>query len=74
MDLVEEVENRLKANFKHADLTIDFSDGHHMFLEIISSDFEGMSLIEQHRKVYAALQDLLDQEYLHALKLKTKVK
>ena len=74
MDLIEEVEKRLKKAFTTADLEIDFNDGQHMTIKLISADFEGMSLIDQHRKVYAAVQDLIDEGHLHAVKLITKSK
>ncbi|HEY9886499.1 MAG TPA: BolA family protein [Vampirovibrionales bacterium] len=40
-------------------------------VEVTSSDFEGKSLIQQHRMVYNALKDQLKED-IHALKIKTK--
>ena len=74
INLIDEVELRLKKGFEHADIAVDFSDGKHMFLEISSAEFAGLSLVDQHRKVYDCLQDLINDGYLHALKLKTNVK
>lgn len=74
MDLVAEVEKRLGEAFPEGKWIIDFSDGQHMSLEIVAGDFAGKSLIDQHKLVYAALDDLIREGWLHALKLKTKVK
>ena len=47
-------------------------DGVHLEAHVISKGFEGKTLIEQHRMVYAAVQDLLDSGELHALAIKTR--
>lgn len=43
----------------------------HFNLEIVSPEFEGMSMLQRHRKVYAILADEM-KERVHALALKTK--
>ncbi len=73
MDVVKEVETRLKQNFPEGNWEIDFSDGHHLGLEISDGRFAGKTLIDQHKMVYAALDDLIKTGWLHALKLKTKI-
>ncbi len=42
----------------------------HFSAVVISSSFEGLSLIEQHQKVYNAIGDHMTKE-IHALQLKT---
>tara|TARA_B100000029_G_scaffold497886_1_gene565983 strand:- start:459 stop:704 length:246 start_codon:yes stop_codon:yes gene_type:complete len=42
----------------------------HFNLIIISNQFEGLSLIEQHKIIYNALGDMITNE-IHALQLKT---
>jgi len=42
----------------------------HFNLIIISSKFEGLSLIEQHKLVYKALDKMITKD-IHALQLKT---
>lgn len=74
MDLAQEVEKRLKAAFVNAEIVVDFADGMHMAVEIQAVEFAGKGLIDQHKMVYAAVQDLIDQGYLHALKIKTIIK
>ena len=44
--------------------------GGHYQVEIVSVVFEGLNLIEQHRRVHEALRDLMKVE-IHALQLKT---
>ena len=45
--------------------------GDHFQVWIISSAFEGKSLIDQHQMVYGALREALGSERIHALALKT---
>lgn len=48
-------------------------DGVHLEAHVTSASFKDKLLVEQHRMVYAAVQDLLDSGELHALAIKTKV-
>ncbi len=45
-------------------------DGTHFEAIVVSSDFEGKSLIEQHQIVYSALGEAM-KEQIHAISLKT---
>lgn len=45
--------------------------GDHYEAIVISSDFEGKSLIKQHQLVYSALKAEMASEAIHALALKT---
>lgn len=45
-------------------------DGHHFEAVIVSSDFAGKTMIQQHRMVYATLGDKMREE-IHALSLRT---
>ena len=47
--------------------------GDHLQVSVISSAFEGLSRIKQHQLVYAALQQELASEAIHALALNTAV-
>lgn len=47
-------------------------DGRHFQATIISSAFEGLSLIERQRKVYSALGDKIQTGEIHALSIKAK--
>jgi len=45
--------------------------GDHFAARVVSPSFDGKGMVEQHRLVYAPLQDLIDSGVLHALALKT---
>ena len=44
----------------------------HLQVTVISSLFNGLSLVKQHQLVYAALKEELASEAIHALALKTE--
>ena len=43
----------------------------HLQVTVISSEFNGLSLVKQHQLVYSALKEELASEAIHALALKT---
>ena len=45
-------------------------DGRHFFATIVSAEFEGMTRVRRHQRVYAALGDRM-REQIHALSMKT---
>ncbi|MEC7918479.1 MAG: BolA family protein, partial [Candidatus Neomarinimicrobiota bacterium] len=47
-----------------------FDGNFHLSMTLISSDFEGMSLIERHQLVYKTLDEYMHGE-IHALTMKT---
>lgn len=47
--------------------------GDHFEILVVSKAFEGKPLMEQHKMVFAALEDEM-KDRIHAVKLKTKVK
>jgi stress-induced morphogen len=46
--------------------------GDHFQVIIASADFDGLSLIDQHRRVNAALAEPLGDGSIHELRIKTK--
>lgn len=46
--------------------------GGHWRLHLVSRAFCGLSPVARHRMVYAALEDLLAQQHIHALALTTR--
>ena len=44
----------------------------HLQVSVISSEFNGLSLVKQHQLVYSALKEELASEAIHALALKTE--
>ena len=67
------LEARIKAALPDAQVSIrDLTGtGDHFEARVVSSAFEGKSMLDQHSAVYAPLQDLLDSGALHALALRT---
>ncbi|MBM4211745.1 MAG: BolA family transcriptional regulator [Gammaproteobacteria bacterium] len=47
-------------------------DNHHFEVRVIAPQFSGKSLLAQHRMIYAALGELMNE--IHALAIETKVK
>lgn len=56
------------AQVKVQDLT---GGGDHLEAIVISPAFEGQTRVKQHQMVYAALQEAMASEAIHALALKT---
>jgi stress-induced morphogen len=69
-----QIETLIRAAFPDADVKVDDlrGDGNYLSAHVISASFEGLSRIQQHRKVYAALGNTMDTT-LHALALHTSV-
>ena len=47
--------------------------GDHFAVEISATEFKDLSRLDQHRKVYTSLQELLDDGSVHALSIKSSV-
>jgi acid stress-induced BolA-like protein IbaG/YrbA len=46
-------------------------DGQHFAAIVVAEQFEGLSMIKQHKLVYGAIKEHLDTGAIHALQLKT---
>lgn len=68
----EEVREKLVQSFPNSEVVVQDTTGtmDHFQVLIISSLFEGKTMVEQHQMVYKALGDLM-KEAIHALALKT---
>jgi acid stress-induced BolA-like protein IbaG/YrbA len=51
----------------------DMQGGDHLYAHVKAPQFDGLSLIAQHKLVYAPVQHLIDDGSIHALKIKTEV-
>ena len=67
-----QVETMIEQGFGQANATVTdmTGTGDHFDAVVVSPDFEGRSLIQQHQMVYAALGDAMKGP-VHALKLTT---
>ena len=70
--LENKIKKILKNKIKNSQIFIRDMTGNndHFNLIVISNIFEGLTLIEQHKIVYKALDSLITKE-IHALQLKT---
>ncbi len=70
---VSDVKNLLTKHFPEGDVNVVDLTGtsDHFGVQVVSQKFEGLSLIEQHKLVHAAVGDYLTNE-IHALEIKTK--
>jgi len=64
-----ELEALIMAGIEDADVTVK-GDGDHFEATVVSQQFEGRSMVQQHQMVYATLGDRMGGE-IHALALHT---
>ena len=71
----EEVINLITEKLPNAEVLVENLKGSdHLQVTVVSSKFNGLSLIKQHQLVYSALKKELASEAIHALALKTETK
>lgn len=70
---LEQVEAMIKTEIPDAQVQVQdlTGGGDHLQAIVISSEFEGKTLVKQHQLVYKALQEAMATEAIHALALKT---
>lgn len=68
-----QVEEMIKGALPDAQVQLQdlTGGGDHYQATIISSMFEGKSLVQQHQMVYGAVRQAMSSEAIHALSLKT---
>ena len=68
-----EVINLIKQKIADSEVFVENLKGDdHLQITVISSEFNGLSLVKQHQLVYSALKEELASEAIHALALKTE--
>ncbi len=65
----DEVRSFIAAGLPCSHLEVE-GDGRHFFATIVSSEFEGLSRVRRHQRVYTALGERM-KEQIHALSMKT---
>lgn len=70
-----DVEAAIRKAIPDAVVTVEdlTGGGDHLQVSVVSSAFDGLNRIRQHQLVYAALQQELATEAIHALALNTSV-
>ena len=75
MTATESLQTLLERAFPDAD-ELSVADrtggGDHFQVTVTSRRFDGLSLVEQHRLVYAALEEPLADGTIHELRIRTK--
>ena len=73
MTTKNEVINLIKQKIVGSEVLVENLKGDdHLQVTVISSEFNGLSLVKQHQLVYSALKQELASEAIHALALKTE--
>lgn len=69
----QQVEEMIKAQMSDAQVQVQdlTGGGDHYQVTVVSSQFEGKGLVQQHQLIYSALQQAMSSEAIHALALKT---
>ena len=68
----EKVISLIKNKLPDSEVKVENLKGNdHLQVTVISSMFDGLSLVKQHQLVYSALKEELASEAIHALALKT---
>jgi acid stress-induced BolA-like protein IbaG/YrbA len=72
MIALEQVKAMIKSKLPNSTVQVqDLGGGDHLQAIVISSEFEGKTLVKQHQMVYSAVKEAMDTEVIHALALKT---
>jgi acid stress-induced BolA-like protein IbaG/YrbA len=68
-----QVEAMIKASMPDAEVQVQdlTGGGDHYQVTVVSTEFAGKRLVQQHQLVYAAVQSAMSSEAIHALALKT---
>jgi acid stress-induced BolA-like protein IbaG/YrbA len=64
-----DIQRLIETGLPDARVTVA-GDGHHFEAQVVSAQFAGKSLLQQHQLVYRALGDQM-REAIHALSIKT---
>lgn len=70
----DELKARIEAHLPGSEaVVVDFNagTGDHFEAKVGAPQFRGLPLLQQHKLVYAAVQDWLDDGRIHALSIKT---
>ncbi|MGD8430238.1 MAG: BolA/IbaG family iron-sulfur metabolism protein [Ectothiorhodospiraceae bacterium] len=66
----DQIKRLLEQGFADARVEVQ-GDGRHFQALIVSSEFDGVSLLKRHRMVYDILQEHIDADVLHAISMRT---
>jgi acid stress-induced BolA-like protein IbaG/YrbA len=67
----EQIKQMIETGLPGSQVQVLGDDGQHFEAVIVTEDFVGKSMLQQHRMVYATLGDGMEQGAIHALAMKT---
>lgn len=70
MVTAESIEQTIKTSLPCTWIRVEGDDGHHFSAVIVSDQFQGKNVVQQHQLVYRALGERMREE-IHALSMKT---
>jgi stress-induced morphogen len=76
MNNFQKIEKKIIESLPDAKVIVqDLGGGNHLRVEVVSSEFKGKSLINQHKIVYEILDSLMENKggFIHALSIKTSI-
>jgi acid stress-induced BolA-like protein IbaG/YrbA len=71
MTRAQDIQRLIEAGLPNAQVQVLGEDGQHFEAVVVSADFAGKSLVQQHQMVYRALGANMRDAVIHALALKT---
>lgn len=71
MTRAEDIQRLIETGLPGAQVRVTGDDGHHFEALIVSPDFIGKGLVQQHQLVYKALGQNMQDAVIHALALRT---
>ena len=71
MTRAEDIQRLIQTGLPNAEVQVVGDDGQHFEAVVISAEFAGKSLVQQHQLVYRALGVNMRDAVIHALSLKT---
>ncbi|MEO7560359.1 MAG: BolA/IbaG family iron-sulfur metabolism protein [Nitrosospira sp.] len=66
----ESIKNHIETSMPCELVRVEGADGRHFDAIIVSAEFRGKNMVQQHQLIYRALGDRMKQE-IHALSMKT---
>lgn len=66
----ETIEQLLRQQLQEPEVQVT-GDGRHFQAVIVTPEFDGLSRIKRHRRVYDVLGEHIDSDSLHAISMKT---
>ena len=71
MTRAQDIQRLIEAGLPNAQVEVRGEDGQHFEAVVVSPEFAGKSLVQQHQMVYRALGASMRDAVIHALALKT---